>query len=426
MTSESQSLLDIGTGSGILAISAAKLGYGPVHGFDFDPEAVRVAKANARANGVARAVTEFAGQNRVAARWCAARRGSGLPGYRHPPCWSRTRPSPSSPSNPHVPYVASIFDVVHDAGLSTGLYASKSKFVLFERSWDATHGAPDVVPPDFGRNKIDHYVNKNLGSPANAGPMQSALMSDLRAAPIAFCFVHYLELDAIGHATGWGSPAWRDGVRMVDGYLGDLLALVDGDARYRGRTVLVLTADHGGSGKDHGDAMLAADYTIPFLVYGAGVAHGADLLGVAGERAAVGEDRAAADLAVVGDVAVRHEETAVPDPGHSTAAAGADVRRRELAELIPAPDHEPGLLALVLEVLRDLTQACVWEDPVRVAERGVALDDRVRADHVARPHLHGGADDRVRPDLAGRIDLRAGSDDGGGVNRHLRRPPASP
>ena len=39
----------------------------------------------------------------------------------------------------------------------------------------------------------------------------------------------------------------------------------------------MLTADHGGSGKDHGDAMLAADYTIPFLVYGAGVAHGADL-----------------------------------------------------------------------------------------------------------------------------------------------------
>jgi ribosomal protein L11 methyltransferase len=46
------SFLDIGTGSGILAIAAAKLGYSPVHAFDFDPEAVRVARANARANGV--------------------------------------------------------------------------------------------------------------------------------------------------------------------------------------------------------------------------------------------------------------------------------------------------------------------------------------------------------------------------------------
>jgi ribosomal protein L11 methyltransferase len=47
-----RSFLDIGTGSGILAIAAAKLGYAPVHAFDFDPEAVCVARANARANGV--------------------------------------------------------------------------------------------------------------------------------------------------------------------------------------------------------------------------------------------------------------------------------------------------------------------------------------------------------------------------------------
>jgi ribosomal protein L11 methyltransferase len=47
-----RSFLDIGTGSGILALAAAKLGYSPVYAFDFDPEAVRVARANARANGV--------------------------------------------------------------------------------------------------------------------------------------------------------------------------------------------------------------------------------------------------------------------------------------------------------------------------------------------------------------------------------------
>ena len=50
------SLLDIGTGSGILAIAAAKLGYSPVRCFDFDPESVRVAKANAAQNDVAHLV----------------------------------------------------------------------------------------------------------------------------------------------------------------------------------------------------------------------------------------------------------------------------------------------------------------------------------------------------------------------------------
>jgi len=49
---QSQSFLDIGTGSGILAISAVKLGYKPVRALDNDPTAVRVAKKNARRNCV--------------------------------------------------------------------------------------------------------------------------------------------------------------------------------------------------------------------------------------------------------------------------------------------------------------------------------------------------------------------------------------
>ena len=46
------SFLDVGTGSGILAIAAAKLGYTPVDAFDFDAESVRIARENARKNGV--------------------------------------------------------------------------------------------------------------------------------------------------------------------------------------------------------------------------------------------------------------------------------------------------------------------------------------------------------------------------------------
>lgn len=46
------SVLDVGTGSGLLAIAAAKLGAGRVAGNDNDPVAVRVALENAAANGV--------------------------------------------------------------------------------------------------------------------------------------------------------------------------------------------------------------------------------------------------------------------------------------------------------------------------------------------------------------------------------------
>ncbi len=50
---ETQSFLDLGTGSGILAIAGASIGYHPVNAFDFDLAAVRIAKGNATRNGVA-------------------------------------------------------------------------------------------------------------------------------------------------------------------------------------------------------------------------------------------------------------------------------------------------------------------------------------------------------------------------------------
>lgn len=46
------SMLDMGCGSGILSIAAAKLGFKPVSGFDNDPDAVTTARNNAAANGV--------------------------------------------------------------------------------------------------------------------------------------------------------------------------------------------------------------------------------------------------------------------------------------------------------------------------------------------------------------------------------------
>ena len=47
----SLSFLDMGCGSGILSIAAAKLGYGPVVGFDVDQEAVDASRENAAKNG---------------------------------------------------------------------------------------------------------------------------------------------------------------------------------------------------------------------------------------------------------------------------------------------------------------------------------------------------------------------------------------
>jgi ribosomal protein L11 methyltransferase len=51
-TTERQSLLDVGCGSGVLAIAAARLGFAPVLALDVDPVAVETTLANAAVNAV--------------------------------------------------------------------------------------------------------------------------------------------------------------------------------------------------------------------------------------------------------------------------------------------------------------------------------------------------------------------------------------
>jgi ribosomal protein L11 methyltransferase len=51
--------VDLGCGSGVLAIVASLLGFGPVLALDFDPLAVQATAANAAVNGVAVEVRRF-------------------------------------------------------------------------------------------------------------------------------------------------------------------------------------------------------------------------------------------------------------------------------------------------------------------------------------------------------------------------------
>lgn len=55
------SFLDIGTGSGILSIAAAKLGVQPITAVDIDPVAVEVARENVRRNGLDKKITVIQG-----------------------------------------------------------------------------------------------------------------------------------------------------------------------------------------------------------------------------------------------------------------------------------------------------------------------------------------------------------------------------
>jgi hypothetical protein len=169
-------------------------------------------------------------------------------------------------------YVASVFDVAHDNGLRTSVYATKTKFSLFASSYSATNGAADVTGIDNGKNKLTtSYYN------ASSATMVSQFAADMTANPYNYSLVHFTDPDTAGHANGWGSTAYNNALIAVDGYLASIFNLVDNNATLKGKTAIILTADHGGSGTDHSDATLPLDYTIPLMVWGPGVTGGADL-----------------------------------------------------------------------------------------------------------------------------------------------------
>jgi hypothetical protein len=171
---------------------------------------------------------------------------------------------------PRSEYVASTFDVVHDAGRSTAMYASKDKFIIYDQTYDEAAGAEH----DRGRDKIDVYFFGDDPGPAYSRGMHERFLAEMAARRFHYAFVHYRDTDTVGHAERWGSGAYHQAIKTVDGYLADVLKLVETDEALRGRTAIVLSTDHGGVDFDHQDAASPEDYTIPVFVWGAGVSRG--------------------------------------------------------------------------------------------------------------------------------------------------------
>ena len=170
-------------------------------------------------------------------------------------------------------YVASIFDVVHDHGRSTALYASKLKFQFYVRSWNA-NGALDRVGPDNGAAKIDRVALKRDDDEA-----AEALVDALRTNPATFSFLHVARPDEVGHEHDWMEYHYLRAVEKTDRLVGTVLDTIAEDPELRGSTVVLLTADHGGrlDREGHSDVTDPENYRVPFLAWGAGIPAGEDL-----------------------------------------------------------------------------------------------------------------------------------------------------
>jgi hypothetical protein len=189
--------------------------------------------------------------------------------------------------NPHAGYIASVFDVVHDAGKSTGLYVTKDKFAIFKQSCDENTGAPGPR----GRNKIDSFFFQDDGAPKYSEGMNQRFLTDMTAHRFNYVFIHYRDTDSAGHGFGWGSRTYQQAVDAVDGYIADVLHLAESDTALASHTTVIVSSDHGGLGTTHSDPTLQEDFMIPFFVWGEGVSPG-DLYAInAKSRTDPGETR---------------------------------------------------------------------------------------------------------------------------------------
>ncbi len=175
----------------------------------------------------------------------------------HGVTWNDDRRRPSTVQAAAGRRVESVFTSVHAAGGNTALFASKTKFSLWKRSWPASI--------DTTRIRLDNTV------------LARSVRRDIVDHTRAFRFVHLSLPDAVGHDKGFMSKAYLRAVSRVDGLVGEIVGAVRSDPLRAGSPAINLTTHHGGRGADHSVATRLANYRIAFMVAGPGVAAGADL-----------------------------------------------------------------------------------------------------------------------------------------------------
>jgi hypothetical protein len=231
-------------------------------------------------------------------------------------------------------YISSVFDVAHDAGLSTAMTVGKTKFWLFEQSYGSSNGALDTMPPDFGRAKIDFftYARETDG----VARVVAERLRDAFARRVgSLDFVHFAAPDAAGHAHEWilaPDSRYFAALLEVDAALGAILTAIDQTPSLAARTAIVLTTDHGGGApaKTHTDVLSPLNFRIPLIVWEGGDGEPSDLYAAFPDRARPARDKR-----------IARDES--PQPIRNADAGNLAL---ELLGLPPIPGSMRGLVAI--------------------------------------------------------------------------------
>ena len=149
-----------------------------------------------------------------------------------------------------------------DPGLSTALFAGKVKFrhLWLPDSLDRFDFKGIVEDkPVAGTEEIEKSVNPSQAVAKSAADYIVEKKPQL-------CFIHFADPDSAGHKSGWGSPEQKEAFKVSDQALSQIVKAI-ADAGLSDSSVIIISADHGGHDKGHGEN-IPEDMTIPWIVSG--------------------------------------------------------------------------------------------------------------------------------------------------------------
>ncbi len=182
---------------------------------------------------------------------------TGVVPYKHGIEWNRDLPL----SEPVYSRVPTVMETATRAGYVTAMIAGKSKF--------STLNKPGTI----------QHVYVPTGEKGNNEDVVTEAVKIIEAHKPELLFLHFPDVDAVGHAKGWGSREQLAQIERTDTQLAQIFSALD-RAGIRGSTVVILSADHGGAGLGHG-ADDPRSRHIPWIATGPSVRKFFDLTQIA-------------------------------------------------------------------------------------------------------------------------------------------------
>ncbi len=150
-----------------------------------------------------------------------------------------------------------------DPQLSTALFAGKIKFrhLWIKDSLDVFNCGGDQTPAPLPASEEKKLVPAQYVAKDAAAYIVSKKPN--------LMFIHFPDVDSAGHKSGWGSPEQKEALKVCDQALSQITRAIK-EAGIADSSVLIISADHGGHDKTHGEN-IPEDMTIPWIASGKGV-----------------------------------------------------------------------------------------------------------------------------------------------------------